>query len=176
MITTDCSDESLRELAQKLAQHCLHQGWQVVTAESCTGGWIGKVCTDLPGSSGWFAGGLISYSNTAKTSLLGVPEDLLERFGAVSEPVALAMAEGALSRTNAHLSVAVSGIAGPGGATLTKAVGTVCLAWATQNNAALFSKSLTCQFSGDRESVRRQTVAAALRGLLDMHGASAKTP
>src|SRR5690606_29484326 len=121
--------------------------------------------TDVAGSSGWFDCGIVSYSNTAKTKLLGVPSTLLEQHGAVSESVARAMAEGALQRTGADVAVAVSGIAGPGGGSVEKPVGTVCFGWSRRGGATITG---TVVFAGDREMVRRQTVAHALKGLLKM--------
>ena len=137
--------------------------WKIATAESCTGGLIAAACTDIAGSSDWFERGWVTYSNAAKTEELGVPAELIATHGAVSEPVALAMAQGALERSGANMSVAVTGIAGPGGAVPNKPVGTVWLAWAQaghQPGAERF------QFAGDRAAVRAQSVAAALKGLL----------
>ncbi len=138
----------------------------VATAESCTGGWIAKALTDVPGSSQWVVEGFVTYGNAAKTRTLGVPRALLDAQGAVSEATARAMARGALERSGADLTVAVTGIAGPGGAVPGKPVGTVWLAWAVvegrRTRVAVESK----RFRGDREAVRRKTVTAALRGLL----------
>ncbi len=134
----------------------------MATAESCTGGWIGKVCTDLPGSSGWFAGGLITYTNAAKTALLDVATTTLANHGAVSEPVALAMAQGAQHALAADYAIAVTGIAGPDGGSPEKPVGTVWIAWAGPEGAA----AQVFSFAGSRDAVREQTVAAALQGLL----------
>jgi nicotinamide-nucleotide amidase len=134
-----------------------------VTAESCTGGWIAKLLTDMPGSSAWFERGFVTYSNEAKRELLGVPNGLLVEHGAVSEPVVRAMAAGALSHGRGDLSVAVSGVAGPGGGSTTKPVGTVWLAWSGTGGA---TAARHCLFKGDRDAVRRQAVAAALEGAL----------
>ena len=157
-------DKALQSLAARLGQQLLSQKLKMATAESCSGGWIGKIITDIDGSSGWFEGGVISYSNHLKQQLLEVPEALLIEHGAVSQPVVEAMARGALSSMAVNLSVAVSGIAGPGGGTAGKPVGTVWLAWASSDGML---KSECCHFKGDREQVRRQTVAQALQGLLD---------
>jgi len=163
------TDADLQSLARALAQQLLAAQRRVATAESCTGGWIAKVCTDLPGSSAWFLGGAVAYGNIAKVDLLGVPTSLLQQAGAVSEPVVRAMAEGALRRFGADLTVAVSGIAGPDGGTPDKPVGTVWFAWARREhgNEAPVVTYRCERLPGDRESVRRWTVERALRGLLD---------
>jgi nicotinamide-nucleotide amidase len=137
------------------------------TAESCTGGWIAKALTDIAGSSQWFVAGFVTYSNDAKVACLGVPLAALERDGAVSESVARAMAVGALQRTRAQISVAVTGIAGPGGAVPGKPVGTVWLAWASQRGTKVNVTAELRHFRGDRDSVRRKTVRAAMAGLLE---------
>jgi len=137
----------------------------LASAESCTGGWITKTLTDLSGSSAWFQAGVVSYSNEAKMSLLGVRKETLERRGAVSEETALEMVSGALSRLNAGVAVAVTGIAGPMGGTPEKPVGTVWISWQRRGAAARVQRF---HFVGDREAVRRHTVAAALEGLLRM--------
>jgi nicotinamide-nucleotide amidase len=134
----------------------------LVTAESCTGGWIAKAVTDVPGSSDWFDCGLAAYSYEAKQALLGVRPETLERFGAVSRETVLEMVSGALVHSGATLSVAVTGIAGPGGGTADKPVGTVWLAWKRRGG---YAKAEVHHFEGDREAVRRQTVEVALRGL-----------
>jgi len=138
-------------------------GLSLVSAESCTGGWVAKLLTDVPGSSGWFERGFVTYSNAAKTQLLGVPAELIESHGAVSESTVRAMAVGALAHSQGQLSVAVSGIAGPGGGSEDKPVGTVWLAWAGVGGE---TRAQRFQFSGDRDAVRRQAVAAALEGVL----------
>jgi nicotinamide-nucleotide amidase len=148
-----------------LAQALRHRRWMLATAESCTGGLIAAACTSIAGSSDWFDRGFVTYSNDAKTDMLGVPPTLIQAHGAVSQPVALAMAQGALARSAAHWAVAVTGVAGPGGAMPGKPVGTVWLAWAQQAGAAAPQAELF-QFSGDRASVRSQTVLRALQGLL----------
>lgn len=155
---------------QALADALLARGWSLAAAESCTGGLIAAACTALPGSSHWFERGFVTYSNAAKAELLGVPQALLQAHGAVSEPVARAMAEGALARSHADLALAVTGIAGPGGAVPGKPVGTVWLAWSTRADAraAQGSTPHPCtgaellQLEGDRARVRALTVQRAL--------------
>ena len=138
---------------------------RLATAESCTGGWIAKVCTDVAGSSGWFERGFVTYSNDSKLEMLGVSVDVLAGHGAVSEPVVRQMALGALRNSHAHWSLAVSGIAGPAGGSADKPVGTVWFAWAGPQDQLL---TRCCHFDGDREAVRRQTVETALRVLSDL--------
>ncbi|MGH8126764.1 MAG: CinA family protein [Gammaproteobacteria bacterium] len=155
-------DEALREQAEAVAAYCLERGFSVATAESCTGGWIAKCLTDIAGSSEWFRGGVVTYSDAPKTSLLGVETDLLATHGAVSEAVALAMARGALTVSGADGAVAVTGVAGPGGGSAEKPVGTVWIAWAWRGVEPTARR--WC-FAGDREAVRRATVVEALAGL-----------
>jgi nicotinamide-nucleotide amidase len=138
----------------------------VATAESCTGGWIAKALTDVAGSSQWFTEGFVTYSDAAKRQRLGVPGSLLKRHGAVSEASVRAMARGALTRSAAQVAVAVTGIAGPGGAVPGKPVGTVWLGWATRRGRAIRVAVQLQHFRGDRDAVRRKTVRAALKGLL----------
>jgi nicotinamide-nucleotide amidase len=149
-------------LAKQLATVLMEKGARVTTAESCTGGWIAKTLTDLPGSSAWFEYGFVSYGNNAKAQLLGVDPQLLEAEGAVSEAVVLAMAGGALAASGADYAIAVSGIAGPDGGTPAKPVGTVWIGWAGPAGR----ESERFLFEGDRDMVRRQTVSAALQGLV----------
>ncbi|MDG9928963.1 MULTISPECIES: CinA family protein [Pseudomonas] len=148
--------------AEMLGAQLLRLKAQVSTAESCTGGGIAEAITRIAGSSAWFEAGYVTYSNAQKSAQLGVPEELFPRVGAVSREVVEAMARGAQSRSGARFAVAVSGIAGPGGGSVEKPVGTVWLAWA--DGERRFAER--CLFSGDRESVRRQTVQRALDGLL----------
>jgi len=157
----------LQQLAEQLGNALLRRGWKVVLAESCTGGWVAKCLTDIAGSSAWFDRGFVTYSNAAKREMLGVSTDTLDTAGAVSEPTVLAMAAGALAHSEADLALAISGIAGPGGAVPGKPVGTVCFAWAVKG---ALQQSDTKYFSGDREAVRRQSVAHGLRGLIDVLG------
>ncbi|MDD2545057.1 MAG: CinA family protein [Burkholderiaceae bacterium] len=139
----------------------LRQGWMLATAESCTGGLIAAACTDRAGSSQWFERGFVTYSNAAKTEMLGVPADLIAQHGAVSEPVARAMAEGALAHSAAQVSVAVTGVAGPSGGSADKPVGTVWLAW----TVAGVTHGERQHFAGDRAAVRTATLRHALARL-----------
>jgi nicotinamide-nucleotide amidase len=152
-------------LAKEVGEKLKAKGWMLATAESCTGGWVGQAITSISGSSEWFDCGFITYSNTAKRELLGVKTTTLARHGAVSEATARAMAEGALARGHADIAVAVTGIAGPGGGTLDKPVGTVCFAWIRKNEEATTERR---QFVGDREAIRRQAVAAVLQGIVSL--------
>lgn len=136
----------------------------LATAESCTGGLLASTLTDTPGSSEWFAGAVVAYSNEVKNKLLGVPQDILDKHGAVSEPVVLAMAEGVLKTVGAHVSVAISGIAGPSGGTPEKPVGTVWMAWAWPSG----TRARLYNFTGSREEVKGQAVMAAVNGLLSV--------
>jgi len=155
-------DSSLQSLSAQLGERLRAARHMLVTAESCTGGWIAKAVTDVPGSSEWFDCGLAAYSYEAKQALLGVRPETLERFGAVSRETVLEMVSGALVHSGASLSVAVTGIAGPGGGTADKPVGTVWVAWKRRGG---YAKAEVFHFDGDRDAVRRQTVDAALRGL-----------
>lgn len=159
--------ESIFKLSEALVSELTTAGKMVSTAESCTGGWISKAITDVPGSSAVFAYGIVSYSNGAKESLLGVDSLTLEEHGAVSEPAVKAMAEGAINLSGADIAVGVSGIAGPDGGTEDKPVGTVCFAWAVRDGSKVTSEGSRQQFSGDRELVRELTVVHALQGILD---------
>ncbi len=164
MVNND--DRQLARLAMRVGRHLQASSRGIATAESCTGGWIAKALTDIAGSSGWVLEGFVTYSNAAKMRTLGVPRRVLESHGAVSEPVARAMARGALKCSGAHLSVAVTGIAGPGGAVPGKPVGTVWFAWAARRGRRIHVSAQVKQFRGDRETVRRKTVRTALAGLL----------
>ncbi len=162
------SDAELSQLATRVGQHLLATRRVLVAAESCTGGWIGKVMTDIPGSSGWFAGSAVVYTNALKAKLLGVNRGLLAREGAVSEAAVRAMAEGALEELGGDVAVAVSGIAGPDGATPDKPVGTVWFAWTCRHAGARETVVDKQVFTGNREQVRRQTVAHALLRILQL--------
>jgi len=152
------SDAAVRALADALLDAKL----TIATAESCTGGLIAAACTSVAGSSDWFERGFVTYSNEAKTELLGVAATLIATRGAVSDEVARAMAEGALARSHAQIAVAVTGIAGPDGGSPGKPVGTVCFAWAQGRKI----RSETRRYKGGRRNVRRQSVVHALRGVL----------
>ena len=144
----------------------------MATAESCTGGLVAAACTDLAGSSNWFERGFVTYSNEAKTELLGVDAALIERHGAVSEQVARAMAKGAVARSRAQVAVAVTGVAGPGGGSADKPVGTVWFGWATPGGTVTEMKC----FDGDRAAVRQASVAHALARLLELLALPASAP
>ena len=165
---TGVADADLARLAARVGSHLLASQRRIATAESCTGGWIGKTLTDVAGSSQWFETGYICYGNAAKTTLLGVLPAELAAHGAVSEPVVKAMALGALERSGADVVVAVSGIAGPDGGSPGKPVGTVWFAWAWRHGKALHVQARLKLFKGDREAVRRKAVAGALTGALDL--------
>ena len=155
--------------AKTLAQLLLSRGWKLALAESCTGGLVCATLTELAGSSEWFERGYITYSNQAKTECLGVPEKLIQTYGAVSEPVAKAMAEGAQINAGVDLAISITGIAGPTGGTKDKPVGTVCFGWVMRNTAGEnISSCETKLFSGDRQSIRQQATEHALAGLLQL--------
>jgi nicotinamide-nucleotide amidase len=152
------------ELAQQVGAALKARGLKLVTAESCTGGWVSMALTAVAGSSDWFERGYVTYSNAAKRDDLGVQEETLRRHGAVSEETAREMAAGALKRSGGQVALAITGIAGPTGGTLGKPVGTVSFAWARGGKIS----SETRRFDGDRENVRRQSVLHALHGLLQL--------
>ena len=154
--------DNVIELAEKVGQTLKQRGMLLATAESCTGGGVAQAITDIAGSSAWFDCGFITYSNASKTELLDVSAALIAQHGAVSEEIAAAMSEGALANSNAHLTLSTTGIAGPDGAVPGKPVGTICFAWS--NGESTHSERLV--FSGDRQSIRHQTVIHALQGLL----------
>ena len=154
---------SLDKLSIDIGRRLKSADATLVCAESCTGGWVAQVVTATAGSSAWFDRGFVTYSNEAKQELLGVRAETLARHGAVSEETAREMALGALARCKCTLALSVTGIAGPGGGSKEKPVGTVCFAWARAGNA----RSETRRFAGDRESVRKQSVIRALEGLLE---------
>lgn len=156
-------DPQIGELVRRIAAALAAKSAHIAVAESCTGGWIAKSLTDVPGSSAWFAYGFITYSDEAKQDMLGVSEETLAGQGAVSEDVAEQMATGARLMSGAEIAVAVTGIAGPDGGSAAKPVGMVCMAWAGPGVQLL---STTLKFKGDRESIRRQSVVAALEGVL----------
>lgn len=164
---TDIVDtRAITALATEVVDQLIAARMNVATAESCTGGWIAKAITDIPGSSNCFGYGIVSYSNAAKESLLGVPAGILEAHGAVSGETVAEMARGALRASGADIAVAVSGIAGPGGGTEEKPVGTVWFAWATSGTDGR-AETEQHAYGGDREAVRALTVKTALKGLHD---------
>ena len=152
-------------IAQQVGDALLSRGWMLACAESCTGGGIAAAVTDIPGSSQWFDRGFVTYSNQAKLDMLGVRSETLSHNGAVSEATVAEMVAGALLRSQARVALAVSGIAGPGGGTVEKPVGTVCLAWQLRGQEAVL---MTEHFKGDRAAIRQQTVQRALQGVLDV--------
>ena len=155
-------DPALLDVITRLAARLRERGWTMASAESCTGGLIAAACTELAGSSDWFERGFVTYSNEAKTDLLGVAPELIRDHGAVSEAVARAMAGGAVTHSLARCALAVTGVAGPTGGTPDKPVGTVWFGWSTP--AGVFAERQ--RFNGDRAAVRRASVAHALGGLL----------
>lgn len=157
--------ETLEQLAARVGAALTRNEMMLATAESCTGGWLGQAVTSVAGSSDWYERGFITYTYLSKREMLGVRDDTLERHGAVSEPTAREMAQGALAHSHAQVAVAVSGIAGPSGGSPEKPVGTVCFAWALKEGP---TRSETRRLAGDREAVRRQAVEIALAGLLDL--------
>lgn len=166
-------DKRLYSLAERLGQALNRKGVYMATAESCTGGWVAKCMTDVPGSSAWFDCGFTVYNREAKQQMLRVPAALIDANGEVSEATVRAMAEGAIAQSRAAVTVAISGIAGPGGGSDEKPVGTVCFGWCIADRVAGVmrnSRTSSCRevFSGDREAVRRQAVERALQGALEL--------
>ena len=170
MTNVRTGDSDLLRLAMKVGVLLVDNERRLVTAESCSGGWTAKVITDIPGSSNWFLGGVVAYSNTLKQSLLGVLPSTLAAHGAVSESTAREMAIGALETLGGQVAVAVTGIAGPDGAQPGKPVGTVWFGWAWRDGDEIETRVALETFSGDREAVRRQTVARALSEILRLGG------
>ena len=160
----------LETTARELAELLQKKELRLATAESCTGGWVSQLLTSIPGSSEWFEGAIVSYSNKMKHNLLAVPDEQLEQFGAVSQPVVESMARGAVKTLNVPLSISVSGIAGPGGGSEDKPVGTVWIGWCFDNRTS----SERFLFQGSRTQVRKQAVLAALNGLIKVIQAIAR--
>ncbi len=162
----------INDTLNDLARVCQANSLLITTAESCTGGLVAKLITDLSGSSQWFERGFVTYSNLAKEQMLGVDEQLIAEQGAVSEAVAAAMARGALQHSQAYFSLSISGIAGPGGGTELKPVGLVCFGWAYYRNHnqadEIIVKTKSLQFSGDRDAVRNQSALYALQHILEI--------
>ena len=159
----DQFESEVNHLLNGLAQALTERGWRMATAESCTGGWIAKCCTDLAGSSEWFDRGHIVYSYSAKEDLLGIAHDDLLKYGAVSQEIARQMAEGARKRSGVAVTVSATGIAGPGGGMEDKPVGLVYFGWCIEDQDAEVEARI---FSGDRKEVRQKTVLHALNGIL----------
>ena len=159
------TEESNRALAQQLGECLQEKGVKLATAESCSGGWIAKTITDLPGSSAWFEGAIVCYSNESKHDLLGVSAASIEEFGAVSGETVLEMTDGVFDHTGADVAVSVSGIAGPDGGSDDKPIGTVWLCWGKRDKSSYANEF---HFEGDREAVRLQTVEAALLAVIDI--------
>lgn len=162
------TDDELLRLATLVGADLLDAEKRLVTAESCTGGWVAKLLTDIAGSSGWYDGGVVVYSNQLKQSLLGVRPSTLASHGAVSEATAREMSIGALETLGGHIALAVTGIAGPAGAQPGKPVGTVWFAWAWREGPEIETRVALETFSGDREAIRRQSVARSLRELTQL--------
>ena len=156
------TDQELFDAGEQLGERLARDGRMIATAESCTGGWVAKALTDRAGSSSYVLGGLVTYSNEAKETLLGVTRKSLDEHGAVSEPVVREMVAGALAATGAQVAVAISGVAGPGGGSEDKPVGTVWFAWGCDPAS---TEAVVQQFEGDRDQVRRQAVLFALQGV-----------
>ena len=161
-------DRQLYELAERAGRALEDKGLTLVTAESCTGGWIAEAITMVPGSSAWFDRGFVTYTNISKQEMLGVRVETLEQHGAVSQAVVSEMAEGALKASRAQIAVSVSGVAGPSGGTPQKPVGTVCFGWALEGTQ---TQTESRHFPGDRDGVRRQSVVHALEGLIELAAA-----
>lgn len=159
-------DAHLEDLAQRVGAHLNAHGWRLATAESCTGGWVAQTVTAIAGSSAWFDCGFITYSNDAKHALLGVSTMILDRHGAVSEATVAAMVQGTLERAKTDVALSISGIAGPGGGSPNKPVGTVCFGWGRIGATPV---TATRHFAGDREAVRYQAVEFALSELLRLY-------
>jgi len=162
MAPSPADDNMLHTLSEQIAVEFTRRGATLVTAESCSGGWIAKTLTDIAGSSAWFECGVVAYSYEAKEALLGVRPETLEEHGAVSRETAIEMVSGALARYGATVAVAVTGIAGPSGGTADKPVGTVWISWKRRGG---YAQAELFHFDGDRDAVRRHTVAAALAGV-----------
>lgn len=159
------SEQELKDLAEELGSCMKSKGIKLASAESCTGGWIAKIITDMPGSSEWFTGSVVCYSNESKVSLLGVQENTLTEFGAVSGDTVIEMVDGIFANTDADVAVGVSGIAGPDGGTEDKPVGLVWLSWGKRGKS-VYAKPYN--FEGDRDEVRKLSIAQALNNLLDL--------
>ncbi len=156
---------------KKVSVFLKNKNLKLVTAESCTGGWVAKILTDLPGSSDYFDRGFVTYSNQAKQDMLGVSKETLDAYGAVSEQVVAEMVSGALKNSSSDVAIAISGIAGPSGGTKEKPVGTVCFAWQLKDHKA---ETQTIRFEGNRDSIREKSVEFILNGIPERIGAANK--
>ncbi len=159
------TEQELRDLTEQLGECLKAKGMKLATAESCTGGWLAKIITDIPGSSAWFEGSVVCYSNESKHSLLAVGENILQEFGAVSGETVLEMSDGLFSHTVADVVISISGIAGPEGGSEDKPVGLVWLSWGKRDKSVYAEPY---NFSGNREDVRKQSIKQALNCLLDL--------
>lgn len=157
-------EKNTSNIVNRIGERLIEKKELLVTAESCTGGWVGQIITSSPGTSRWYDRGFITYSNTSKREVLNVSTNVITRFGAVSEQTARAMAEGALKSSCAQYSLSITGIAGPAGGTDEKPVGTVCFAWASKKKN---TESQSCRFDGDRQKIRMQAVQYVLEGLAE---------
>jgi nicotinamide-nucleotide amidase len=168
MLDSDKKQATLEELASQVGDRLVSRNESLATAESCTGGWVSMLVTAITGSSAWFDRGFVSYSNEAKQEMLAVDKQVIEKHGAVSEETARSMVQGAIENSNAQVGLSITGIAGPGGGTIDKPVGTVCFGWMVDGQC----DTETCHFSGDRNQVREQSVRHVLTTLLDrlQHG------
>ncbi len=161
-MSTVITDADLQQSAHQVGQVLRQRSWMLCSAESCTGGWVAKILTDVAGSSAWFERGFVTYSNLAKQEMLGVEATVIEHHGAVSELTAREMARGALQHSHANISLSITGIAGPDGGSESKPVGLVWFAWAMQDEEIRCEQHI---FTGDRNAVRRQAVVTALQGV-----------
>lgn len=157
----------MERVSVEVGDALMRKGYLLATAESCTGGWVGQVLTSIPGSSAWYERGFITYSDIAKREMLGVNPDILKAYGAVSVETAREMVLGAIRHSRADIALSITGIAGPGGGSAEKPVGLVCFGWALRTGK---TSSAIRMFTGDREAVRRQAVAASLEGLIEILG------
>ncbi|MEQ1720867.1 MAG: CinA family protein [Nitrosomonas sp.] len=170
--TISDTNETSYTLAQRIGAYLTQHELMLVTAESCTGGWLGQAITSVPGSSSWYERGFITYSNLSKQEMLGVQSATLTQYGAVSPQTAQEMVLGALNRSHAQIGVSITGIAGPDGGTVDKPIGMVCFAWATKAGCV---QQKTYHYQGNREAIRHQAVTTALNGILMLIGNASVT-
>jgi nicotinamide-nucleotide amidase len=162
LTNTEYAEPGLEDLVSRLGEQLLSRKESIVTAESCTGGWVSMLITSIAGCSTWFDRGFVTYSNEAKQEMLGVDRQTIEIHGAVSEETARYMVQGAVKHSNAQAGLSVTGIAGPGGGSIDKPVGTVCFGWVIDGQC----ETETCHFSGDRQEIREQSVRYVIAGML----------